>query len=48
MMLGMNSPYQQKADEAVQLAAKARDARDRAFWLNIAKAWLGLIGLLQK
>ena len=39
----MDQPYKTYADEAMQLAGRALKEKDRQFWLNIAKAWLGLL-----
>lgn len=44
----MESQYRANADEAMKLAEEAYDQRDRTFWLNIAKAWLGLIEYLRR
>lgn len=39
----MDQPYKTYADEAMQLAGRALKEKDRQFWLNIARAWLGLL-----
>ena len=39
----MEQKYKAYADEATQLAGRALKEKDRQFWLNIARAWLGLL-----
>ena len=46
--LGHMEKYKSYADEAMQLAASARKPDDRRFWLNIARAWLGLLEMWGK
>lgn len=40
--------YKSQAEEAMKLAGAAPNEKDRQFWLNIARAWLGLIEFLGK
>jgi len=39
----MEQVYKSYADEAIQLANRAVRDKDREFWFNIARAWLGLM-----
>ena len=39
--------FQRRADECRRLAAAARNARDRAFWLGLVERWQALENLRQ-
>jgi hypothetical protein len=39
--------FQRRADECRRLAAAARNARDRAFWLGLVERWRALENLRQ-
>jgi len=39
----MEQSYKAYADEAMMLAGRALKEKDREFWHDIARAWMGLI-----
>jgi len=41
-----NDEFRRRADECRRLAAAARNARDRAFWLGLVERWQALEGRL--
>jgi hypothetical protein len=44
----MEQKFIAHADEARRLAQTARREADRQFWLNVARAWVGLVTCLPK
>jgi hypothetical protein len=40
--MSSSSVYRTNAEDCLRMASKARDQRDRPFWLTLAQSWLQL------